>query len=161
MLSATHKQQLNEKIGRSGDWKLLYRATRDGFDQSKFHELCDSKGPTVTVARVSDSGRLVGGFTSVAWGSEGFYKKDTIAFLFNGGGDGLVIFHIKKGEEDKAVWHGKNFGPDFGVNDLRLLWSSHPKRAYSKGGQYAFEDYELTGADYLSIAVDEIEVFAV
>lgn len=38
-------------------WRLLYRATRDGFKAKKFHELCDEQGPTLTVRRHSRSER--------------------------------------------------------------------------------------------------------
>ncbi|CAB4386641.1 unnamed protein product [Rhizophagus irregularis] len=31
-------------------------ATRDGFETTKFHELCDDKGPTLIVAKVKDTG---------------------------------------------------------------------------------------------------------
>ncbi|UZO22935.1 uncharacterized protein OCT59_015281 [Rhizophagus irregularis] len=42
--------------------ELLYSATRDGFETTKFHELCDDKGPTLIVAKVKDTGRLIGGY---------------------------------------------------------------------------------------------------
>ena len=42
--------------------KLLYRGSKHGWEASKFHELCDEKGPTITVMR-SKAGRVFGGFT--------------------------------------------------------------------------------------------------
>ena len=33
--------------------KLLYKASRDGFSAEKFHELCDHKGPTLTIYKSS------------------------------------------------------------------------------------------------------------
>lgn len=45
---------------------LLYRGTRDGFAPEKFHQLCDGKGPTLTVA-MSEYKRIFGGFTTIPW----------------------------------------------------------------------------------------------
>jgi hypothetical protein len=42
--------------------ELLYSATRDGFDATKFHELCDDKEPTLIVTKIRDTGRLIGGY---------------------------------------------------------------------------------------------------
>lgn len=48
-----------------GEWLLLYRASRDGFNGSAFHERCDNIGPTVTV--VKSGANVFGGFTERAW----------------------------------------------------------------------------------------------
>ena len=34
---------------------LLYRASRDGFEATKFHELCDNKGPTIMISKLKDN----------------------------------------------------------------------------------------------------------
>ena len=47
---------------------LLYRGSKDGWDASDFHRLCDKKGPTVTLVK-SSAGRVSGGFTTVSWTS--------------------------------------------------------------------------------------------
>ena len=64
------------------------------FEASKFHELCDGKGKTVTLITTS-TGNICGGFTSVSWASGGDtilglilnglvnYKYDKEAFLFS------------------------------------------------------------------------------
>jgi hypothetical protein len=46
--------------------ELLYKGTRDGFKASKFHELCDNKGSTLTLIK-SDQNKIFGGYTSVGW----------------------------------------------------------------------------------------------
>ena len=54
---------------KSGKWRLLFRASRDGFAAKSFHSKCDNKGPTVTVVQ---SGSFVfGGFADAAWSSPG------------------------------------------------------------------------------------------
>ena len=46
--------------------ELLYRLSDDGEDVSKFHELCDNKGPTLTLFEINDS-NITGIFTSIPW----------------------------------------------------------------------------------------------
>ena len=55
-----------------GEWRLLFRASRDGFAASTFHSKCDNKGPTITV--VTSGGNIFGGFTEKAWTSK--YKTN-------------------------------------------------------------------------------------
>ena len=50
-----------------GEWRLLFRASRDGFTASAFHSKCDNKGPTITV--VKSSSNIFGGFTEMPWTS--------------------------------------------------------------------------------------------
>ncbi|GBB99739.1 hypothetical protein RclHR1_03610015 [Rhizophagus clarus] len=61
-------------------FELLYSATKDGFDSTKFHELCGDKGPTLIIAKIKDTGRLIGGYNPGSW------KFNTISdnyFLFS------------------------------------------------------------------------------
>ena len=52
----------------TGEWRLLFRASRDGFTASAFHSTCDNKGPTITVVR--SGANIFGGFTENAWTSK-------------------------------------------------------------------------------------------
>ena len=56
-----------EPVHRLGEWRLLFRASRDGFAASAFHSKCDNKGPTVTV--VKSGANIFGGFTEKPWTS--------------------------------------------------------------------------------------------
>ncbi|CDW77767.1 UNKNOWN [Stylonychia lemnae] len=66
----------------NGQNKLLYKATRDGFQPADFHRLCDNQGPTVSFIQ-SEHGEVFGGYTSVSWTSENKYSKDSEAFVFS------------------------------------------------------------------------------
>eukprot|EP00347_Sterkiella_histriomuscorum_P023238 403335421 len=61
------------------DWKkaeikLLYQGTRDGFEASKFHQLCDNQGPTIAFV-LSELGKTFGGYTSLPWTSPAIKLK--------------------------------------------------------------------------------------
>ena len=57
------KAWLPEAMG--GEWRLLFRASREGFTASVFHSKCDNKGPTVTIVKSGVS--IFGGFTEEPW----------------------------------------------------------------------------------------------
>ena len=49
---------------------LIYRASRDGWNQNDFHRLCDGKGPTVSFVR-SSKGSLCAGYAKIPWKNSG------------------------------------------------------------------------------------------
>ena len=70
ILSTEHKQVLinnflKEQLSGESNFVLIYRASRDGWHSSKFHALCDEKGPTVTV--VKNGNNIFGGYTEMSW----------------------------------------------------------------------------------------------
>ena len=62
--------------------EVLYRLSRDGDKTSKFHELCDHQGPTLTLFHTFD-GNKVGFFTQLEWDSQSGWKHDMNTFLFS------------------------------------------------------------------------------
>jgi hypothetical protein len=62
--------------------ELLYRLSRDGNEVSKFHELCDDKGPTLTLFQIED-GNKGGIYTPLSWDINSKIKKDKETFMFN------------------------------------------------------------------------------
>ena len=47
-------------------WKLIYRASEDGYSGGSFHEYCDDRGPTLIIIK-SSGGWLFGGYTTKSW----------------------------------------------------------------------------------------------
>ena len=45
------------------NFDLLYRASRDGNTAASFHRKCDNKGPTIVIAKITNSQQIVGGYT--------------------------------------------------------------------------------------------------
>ena len=70
LTSEEHQQSLKGWLPTDleGEWRLLFRASRDGFASENFHWKCDNKGPTVTIVK---SGKCIfGGFTEKSWTSK-------------------------------------------------------------------------------------------
>ena len=70
LTSEAHQQSLKGWLPThlEGEWRLLFRASRDGFATQTFHSKSDNKGPTVTV--VKSGGYIFGGFAEISWTSK-------------------------------------------------------------------------------------------
>jgi len=97
------------------DWKkdtkteLLYKKSRDGNSYNTFHQLCDNKGPTITLIKSSE-GFVIGGYTPLDWNNHSGWKTDNETFLFSI--TNKKIF--KKGKKDtNSIYCGEDVGPWF------------------------------------------------
>ena len=95
---------------------LLYSGSTHGWEQSKFHELCDEKGPTITVMK-SKAARVFGGFAMQSWDSKTEdYKADEKAFIYSI--DRQQIYRVI--DTHKAIYCDSYWGPNFGGCALGL-----------------------------------------
>ncbi len=56
--------------------------SRDGSNLNTFHELCDNKGPTISLFYLDDR-TIIGGYTPLDWDSISWWKRDNDTFIFN------------------------------------------------------------------------------
>lgn len=73
--------QLSSWLRKDCNFKLLYKTSRDGGTPQTFHNMCDNKGPTVTIFYNTDN-NVYGGYTSLCWDSSDMWYKDESSFLF-------------------------------------------------------------------------------
>ena len=116
------KESQNEKnlINKILEWtnskslELIYRATRDGTKPINFHNLCDNKGPTITLFK-NEKGNIFGGYTSISWTNSGGYKSAPDSFIFT-----LTNIHnteptkFPSKNDKQEVYHSPQYGPWFG-----------------------------------------------
>ena len=107
-------------------WKLVYRASRDGFRADDFHSKCDDKYFTLTVVKTTNS-TIFGGYTIDPWLERNLkkFEEDPFAFIFS-----LVNKHnkpllFKCSDYKKAIKLNKDFGPCFGDGDLVIASDSN------------------------------------
>ena len=62
--------------------ELLYRLSENGDKYSTFHELCDNKGPTLTLFHIKN-GNKIGIYTPLSWDTSKEWKGDIETFIFN------------------------------------------------------------------------------
>ena len=94
-------------------WRLLYRASQDGFASKRFHSKVDKKLNTFIVIK-STSGNVFGGFTERDWSPSAFYEKDANAFLFSFINKNNKPFLMKCISPEHAICGAINYGPTFG-----------------------------------------------
>ena len=141
------------------DFKLLYRATRDGFSAQSFHSKCDNIPNTLTVVKTTNN-NIFGGYTEQTWDGECIYKNDPNAFLFS------LVNPSSKSEKGKviepqyAICCGSNYGPIFGRGyDLSIVsYSNINQKSYLNNRSYQLNNY-LDDSDYFQTI--EIEIFHV
>ena len=108
---------------------LLFRGSSHGMTPRAFHQRCDQQGPTLTLIRADEGGRVCvfGGYTSEPWHSWGEFVQCADAFLFSVVGPycSVVRFPVKKGwpGEEWAMHCNSAYGPCFGY-DLAVMSSS-------------------------------------
>ena len=97
--------------------ELLYRLSENGESYSTFHELCDNKGPTLTLFHVND-GNIVGIYTPLSWDSKSGWKNDNDTFIFNLNKEQKY----KKINSNYSAYCNSTYGPFtgyFGCNDQK------------------------------------------
>ena len=140
------------------EYKLLYRASKDGDTAKVFKEKCKDKN-TLTIVLTNDNAKF-GGFTRVPWDDSDENKDDEDAFCFSV--DNKKIYPLKK--YCSAIGCDKNSGPRF--NYMFMI----PNRFMNKEGDLyplnishyngQTKDYELNkGKQYFTVF--ELEVFKI
>ena len=61
------KEFLKPVVGDNRQWKLCFRASIHGWNGKTFHNRCDGKRDTVTIARNGEN--VFGGYVDTAWGN--------------------------------------------------------------------------------------------
>ena len=148
-------------------WKLIYRASQDGFEASTFHTKCDDKPNTFIIIK-SKNGNVFGGYTEQTWNHTGGYKTDPNAFIFSLINK-ITNYTLKMNCDDheNSIYCSNIDGPTFG-DDLCILDNSNQnKKSYSNldhSYSHPYYEYETEEArSFLAgsykFQVSEIEVY--
>ena len=150
-------------------WKLQYRATKDGFSAQNFHTKCDTVANTLTIIK-STNGNIFGGFTEKAWDSSAQnYTVDPKAFIFSLVNKENKPFKIMCPNGTDAIYCKSTRGPTFGGGfDIHISSDSNSNQtSYSNFGHtYKHAEYQYNTEKAKSILAGsynfqtlEIEVF--
>ena len=119
--------------------ELLYRLSENGESYSTFHELCDNKGPTLTLFHVND-GNIVGIYTPLSWDSMSGWKNDNDTFIFNLNKEKKY----NKIKSDNSAYCNSTYGPHaygFGCENKNMKSIEH--------NDTAINSYYNNGSDIL------------
>ena len=149
------EKNFNKKIKK---YELLFRAYKDGFSASAFHQKCDGKNFTITFV-LTKNGRRFGGFTDQAWDQSSNYKQGSNGFIFSL--DNKEIYYNKNNSYN--IYGYSAYGPAFGggldfyINDSCNSNNSgeNSNHSYNTNGK----SYALSGSS--SFQVDDYEVYQI
>ncbi|CAG8686041.1 5496_t:CDS:2, partial [Acaulospora colombiana] len=159
IISTKHAIQISYWIDYNRDtqsvykFKLLFRASRDGFHFTDFHLKCNNQDDVVLVMKVEDN-QIFGGYNPVGWCGSGQNLRatpDSFIFFFDKQLRNPLISRVAV--ESMAIKSASSCGPCFGVNDLAFNDSERPNLCYASKKYYdkrisekeSFEvkDYEI------------------
>ena len=142
---------------------LLYKATRDGWNATAFHRLCDSKGPTITIATLQD-GRIIGAYSPISWGTKnGEYINNSQTFLFDNDKK-YTTSGSYYGPNTYAIYQYYNYGPTFGGGHDFLTLNGGHNYLYNNAYTYINNGkgpLGVSGGSYSSYPLKDLEVYSV
>lgn len=149
-----HLFMLDEWFKKELKFKLLYRASEDGYSPQSFHTKVDKYKNTLII--IKDVNNFIfGGFTRKTWEGDKVFKKDKRAIVFNL--DKEKYYEIN--DEDKSIFCDPDNLAIFGEGDIYLgadsIKSNFPK---TYGSSKDNKDNELT-MGYEKLTPLEVEVF--
>ncbi|CAG8727378.1 750_t:CDS:2, partial [Acaulospora morrowiae] len=144
-------------------FKLLIRASRDGFSAEAFHSKCDYVTQTLVVAKVKGTNQVVGGYNPIQWnysespsrGSKSFSRfgctQDSFIFSFNDTHNPTMarLSRVVESLADESIYFSDSYGPCFGQSDLHMVgnfWNcrkvSYENEILQEQPSFVAEDYE-------------------
>ncbi|KAF0395168.1 kelch-like protein 17 [Gigaspora margarita] len=147
------------------NFQLILRGSKDGFTPKQFHDLCDGKGPTLTILREKHSGEILGGFNPLNWHSmvAGSYSPTDSSFIFSLGDKVFCFDRVLSQiiDRNKAIYQNGNYGPCFGggESDLRLFGYNFNEDIRCRCVKTSYQNKIRNNED--EFCIDELEVFQV
>ncbi|GBC27280.2 carbohydrate-binding module family 13 protein [Rhizophagus irregularis DAOM 181602=DAOM 197198] len=153
ILKWVDKLESTDKLTSSYEFNLLFRGSRDGFKQDRFHKICDNHSRTVTIVKVKDSNEILGGYNPIEWKYEGGFMAAEDSFIFsfhNNRIDNHILSRVK--DKGNAIFNDPHSGPKFGNNDLIILGmysgncckkSYYEKPIRRTTNQFTIEEFEV------------------
>jgi hypothetical protein len=152
------------------NFRLIYRASIDGFSSDDFHKNCDGVSRTLTLVKEKENGYIFGGYTESSWDSSNCFKIDNNAFVFSLLNREKKPIKMNVEYDHSAIYCGVSVGPSFGGGcDFEILYNLNGEKSYSKLGcsyihpNYVFNSPEANSflAGSLEFNTEEIEVYQI
>jgi hypothetical protein len=143
--------EITDEIENAYKFKLLFRASHDGFEPEKFHKTCDNQSNTLTIVKVKDSNEILGGYNPIAWESDNSYGATEDSFIFSfKDSNNIESYVLSRAREVKsAILKCPGYGPAFS-NDLIVFGVSakcfnvdYERLIRESNGKFSVEDYEV------------------
>lgn len=141
------------------EFRLAYRASRDGYQSTDFHRKCDNIGATLSLIKTT-GGKTIGGYSKASWDQLGSYKQDT-TFLFS---YDLNQKYLPKTSQISTYHDVSSYGIYFGVNAELITGNgcNGNVNQTTQNGTYGLPPpLQMTGSNNTAFACAEFEVYEV
>ncbi|GBB84565.1 hypothetical protein RclHR1_11130002 [Rhizophagus clarus] len=138
------------------EFELLYRGSRDGFNNKEFRQRCNNRGPSVAIIKLKSSGKIIGGYNPFGWQYNiNTWKKTSDSFIFTleNGENFHEIKLSRVSTPVAAIYEHQSSGLNFGGGDLNM--DNHIVSCQKK-----MQSYEYSILDNDTYSVEEFEVFS-
>ena len=152
-------------------YELLFRASKDGFRATDFHNKCDGENNTLILVKTTN-GRRFGGFTDFPWNNKNINRNGEKEFTFSLDNEKVYNFeannnNIYNNVNSNSNWEGPNFGGKYGFKlcDSCDTYSSSQDYSYSYSYDYNYNRYQNNKnyglAENSNFLVKDYEVFKI
>ena len=95
------------------EFTLIYRASRDGFDDQQFRRMCSNKGPTVVIAKVLNQSYILGSYNPSSWVDYNSVSSQSYSYASTS-----FIFEMPDGKSTAGARIGRlNYGDRYSYYD--------------------------------------------
>ena len=126
------------------NYKLLYKASIDGYDSEDFHNICDGISYTITLILTKDH-QLFGGFTDQKWDKSNTFKKGDKGFIFSINNN--EIYYNRN--NDYNIYCSEKDGPIFGNFDIKISNNCNQNNYSYDGTDGNDRAYNTPGNEYV------------
>jgi len=150
------QNMVGDWIGKNFSSELLFSTSKNGFEPSEFHRLCDNKGPTIIFIETK-KGYIFGGYTELDWDKSGKYKTDESTFLFS------INNRAKYTRRNKlcSIYCREDLAPSFGGNGNPDIYCMGTCRKGYLCSENTFATKEELNNGESSFEVKEMEVYQI
>ena len=151
----------------NGEWKLLFRGSRDGYKRQDFYKKCNKMDNTICVIHTVEN-NVFGGYTSIKWDkSDDYHETDRSAFIYkirNNGTIKPILFPAQNNGKYSVQQYSSGYlsfgkwGKGFYFNDMGYQVDLIVN--YGECPEYNLEKHELNGHSSTYVPI-EVEVFRI
>ena len=141
----------------------IFKMSVNGTNSEDFHNICDNKGPTLTLIKTTKN-KVFGGFTPLNWNNDkgNIYDELNQSFIFSLNSKKK---YDKKEKEKFAIQSQSKYGPIFGNYDFCLKENMKTGEAYAteKSFYLPINNLEILGENQSrdSFEAEELEIYKV
>ncbi|CAG8808139.1 3147_t:CDS:1 [Dentiscutata erythropus] len=123
--------------------------------------LLELQAPCVVVLKIKGTDQIIGGYNPVGWKGRDIWEYTEDSFLFSLGNGksvkSVILSRVKNSYANRAIFHGKLYGPVFGSSDLEMKEKFN--KDYNCWSQASSYEYIITSES--RFCVDDYEVFQI